>query len=472
MDIVLGKEDAEDWAYRGEGAANLVLDYKGSDPAYVGKVLRVQKASTHGSCVNGSSVLTRHECLLWKDYKDLLVAPTLEIAAQLYVKHVMSPLLGSEHVDPGVCVHVSREFLECIQENALCQRPALRVDAATVNVHCHTALLISDHSVFVQGSVKRRPCICVEIKPKCGFLPYSEFIAEENSIKKRITRFKMHQEFKLHQEEISHVSEYDPIDLFSRSKDKIFKAMKSLFHTPQNNFRVFLDGSLVFGGLGGGTTDTDVLTASVLEDALQHFIDARDGLRTERFLKLVADTIFKSMVLDKLLQVQKLDDMDIEGAIHAYYNVISQPCTICESLKHMTSHKSSYVHKLPYDESLRIVRDHLISATAKDCSVMLAFRPKGDEDGTISYDEVYLDPTKQSFDYKVSFIDLDMKRLEKMEHYYELDESIVSWYNQMISDQKSDPGKATTSCKPRANAEETTMISTMQRKTATERLNL
>uniref|UniRef100_A0A7N0ZTB3 Inositol-pentakisphosphate 2-kinase n=1 Tax=Kalanchoe fedtschenkoi TaxID=63787 RepID=A0A7N0ZTB3_KALFE len=365
----------------------------------------------------------------------------------------MSPLLGVEHVDPGVCVHVTREFLECIQENALCQRPALRVDAATVNVHCHTALLISDHSVFSQGAVKSRPCVCVEIKPKCGFLPFSNFITEENYIKKTTTRFKMHQEFKLHhQQEISHVSEYDPIDLFSGSEDMILRAMKSLFHTPQNNFRVFLDGALVFGGLGGGTADTDVPTAIALEDALQHFINVRDGLRTDSFLKLVAKTIFKSRILDKLLQVQKLEDIDIEGAIHTYYNVISQPCTVCKSVNRNMSHKLSSLHRLPFDECLRITRDHLISATAKDCSLMVAFRPERDGYGTVPYDNVYLDSTKQSFNYKMSFIDLDMKRLEKMEHYYELDQGIVGWYNQMIHDQESNHSKGAKLCKSRVDA--------------------
>lgn len=35
MDVVLREEDAKDWDYRGEGAANLVLDYKGSNPDLV-----------------------------------------------------------------------------------------------------------------------------------------------------------------------------------------------------------------------------------------------------------------------------------------------------------------------------------------------------------------------------------------------------------------------------------------------------
>lgn len=69
----------------------------------VGKVLRVHKVSRNGSeCENDLSPFTMHECLLWKEINDLLLAPTREIAEQLYVQHVMSPLLGSEHVDAGV----------------------------------------------------------------------------------------------------------------------------------------------------------------------------------------------------------------------------------------------------------------------------------------------------------------------------------------------------------------------------------
>lgn len=71
----------------------------------VGKVLRIQKVPINGShCVNGTtSVFSTQEKLLWKDYKDLVLSPTKEDAAQLFVEHVMSPLLGSKNVDAGVC---------------------------------------------------------------------------------------------------------------------------------------------------------------------------------------------------------------------------------------------------------------------------------------------------------------------------------------------------------------------------------
>lgn len=71
----------------------------------MGKVLRVHKVSRKDSdCKDDVSVFTKHECLLWKDVNDLLSASNREVAEQLYVQHVMSPLLGPENVDAGVCL--------------------------------------------------------------------------------------------------------------------------------------------------------------------------------------------------------------------------------------------------------------------------------------------------------------------------------------------------------------------------------
>ena len=49
-------------------------------------------------------------------------------------------------------VLVSREFLESIEKNVICQRPASRVDAAKVDTECDSVLLMSDHSVFPHGN--------------------------------------------------------------------------------------------------------------------------------------------------------------------------------------------------------------------------------------------------------------------------------------------------------------------------------
>ncbi|OVA08748.1 Inositol-pentakisphosphate 2-kinase [Macleaya cordata] len=431
--MVLEEKDAVDWIYRGEGAANIVLGYTGSSPAFVGKVIRIQKAPRNKhQCTIVTSVFSMHENILWKDSIDLVSCTSKENAGQLFVLNVMVPLLGSKHVDDGVRVLVSREFLEAVEKNILFQRPAWRVDAAKINILCDSALLISDHSVFPDGISKEAPCISVEIKPKCGFLPCSRFIAEGNALKRNISRFRMHQVLKLHLGEISQISEYDPLDLFSGSSERINKAIKSLFTTPQNNLRIFLNGSLIFGGLGGGTDDTSIMVNEAFEDKIGDVIQTKRGLRLASFQNLVAETIFQSGVLNQLLEAQKCDSFDIEGAIHAYYNIVSEPCKVCQDLgDNELSQRYLPLHSISLEESINIVKDYLIAATAKDCSLMISFRPREDEDQVSSYSTVCLESTNQIFDYKAYFIDLDMKAFKKMVYYYELDQKIVSCYTKM-----------------------------------------
>ncbi|CAA6665376.1 unnamed protein product [Spirodela intermedia] len=417
-------EDAEEWAYRGEGAANLVLGYCGSSPGLRGQgVVREP----------GSPVLTSHERILWKDVDKIGECTSKDIAGQLYALHVMSPLLGAEHVDPGMHVAVSEEFLRSVEKNILDNRPSWRVDAARVNTLCDSALLMSDHSFFPRGTLNEDLCVAIEIKPKCGFLPFSKFIKRETIVKTRVTRFKMHQVLKLHEGQISWLSEYDPLDLFSGSRDRMNQAIRALFHCPQNNFRVFFNGSLVFGALGGGM-DKDVVNDisheknEAFENMLKTVIQEEHTQHVQSFLELVGDAIFNSGIIDRLLEVQKLDIFDIEGAIHAYYNIISQPCLICQNLNDADLlNRCSSIHSLSLEESLKIVRGYLIATTAKDCSIMVSFRPR-QRNVTSDFGSVFLKSTGQTFDYKAYFIDLDMKHFRKMPYYYELDQKIVEFY--------------------------------------------
>ncbi|XP_060199722.1 inositol-pentakisphosphate 2-kinase-like isoform X1 [Lycium barbarum] len=439
MEMVLQANDAKEWCYRGEGAVNLVLAYTGENPDFVGKVLRVQKVPNGSECENGYSGLTEMECLLWKEYEELVSAPTREIVEYYFVKRVMCSLLGSKNVDAGTRILVNREFLETVDNNVLCQRPSWRVDAAKVNPLSDSVLLISDHSLFPPGKHKQDFCISVEIKPKCGFLPLSEFIASENTIKRSVTRFQMHQALKLHQGKISEISAYDPLDLFSGSRDRVHKAIKGLFKTPQNNFRVFLNGSLILGKLGGNADATSCEVGKTFENALKCVIQAVDGKRTECLLDLISKTISSSGLLNKVLEVQKLDNSDIEGAIHAYYNVISQPCMVCkQTVEDQLSKRYNSLHSISKEESLKIVRNYLIAATAKDLSMMISFRPREDESVESPYSTVSVESTNQSFDYKAYFIDLDLKPLERMEYYYKLDQQIVSSYVQMVKSTQQD----------------------------------
>ncbi|CAM0902185.1 unnamed protein product [Alopecurus aequalis] len=423
-EVVLQARDADDWVYKGEGAANLILSYAGSSPSMLGKVLRAKKvlndkAEPTPNCV----VFSSSEQLVWGGIPGLVESLKQDCLPQAYAQ-VMSQHLGANHVDGGVRALVSKEFLEIVGKNVLSSRPAWRVNASTIDSDADSALLISDHSLFT-GKPRGSSCIAVEIKAKCGFLPSSEYISKENSIKKQVTRYTMHQHLKFHQGQISKTSDYDPLDLYSGSKERIRTAIKSFFSTPQNNFRIFVNGSLGFGGMGGGA---DTVHPNETEKCLED-LSKVSGLQLSDFIELLSEAIFKSGVLDKLVATQKLDDHDIEGAIHLYYDIISQPCLVCKNITDAELlHKYSVLHSLPLDTSSKIVRDFLIAATAKDCSLMMCFAPRESETTDSEYDSVFLESVNRTYDYKAYFVDLDVKPLDKMPHYFKLDQKIVNLY--------------------------------------------
>ncbi|URE28221.1 Inositol-pentakisphosphate 2-kinase [Musa troglodytarum] len=292
----------------------------------VGKVLRIQKVAKGGSpSPNGCLVLSDHERLIWKDIGELAEATSKDVAATAFIDHVMRNLLDSKHIDAGILVHVSKEFLEAVEGNIESQRPPWR---------------------------------------------------------------------------ISQISGYDPLDLFSGLKDRVHLAITALFASPQNNFRIFLNGSLIFGGLGGSMDETDVRSHKSGE-AIADLISAC-GLQLGSFLELVAEAVFGSGILDRLLATQQLDVLDIEGAIHVYHNIISRPCGVCKNISDAELlHRYSFLHSLSSEDSLKIVREYLIAATAKDCSLMISFSRAADGCNASDCNSVVLKSSNQSYNYKM-----------------------------------------------------------------------
>lgn len=75
-------------------------------------MIRLRKAPNNGLESNGVSArnsiaLTPQERILWKNVDQLISSSDKEIVGQLYVEHVMKPLLGSNYVDAGVCMPAS-----------------------------------------------------------------------------------------------------------------------------------------------------------------------------------------------------------------------------------------------------------------------------------------------------------------------------------------------------------------------------
>ena len=58
----------------------------------------------------------------------------------------------------------------------------------------------------------------------------------------------MHQYLKLEKRKISKISEYCPLDLFSKDKRRMKKSIYDLLQNPQNNLKIYEDGILTFTG--------------------------------------------------------------------------------------------------------------------------------------------------------------------------------------------------------------------------------
>lgn len=147
-----------------------------------------------------------------------------------YEEEVLRPLLGSQYLHTGRQCQLPPEFA--------CALTA-QLGGAYKSLSCE-AWLLPDHTLFRQTAEKGSLCkgssvdqiegraapavrwhaddsqggcqaawetsemgqagtLCVEIKPKCGFLPTSALIRPEHAVKRRVPRFQLHQLLKLEQ---------------------------------------------------------------------------------------------------------------------------------------------------------------------------------------------------------------------------------------------------------------------------------
>lgn len=175
-------------------------------------------------------------------------------------------------------------------------------------------------------------------------------------------------------------------------------------------------------------------------------------------------------VLDKLLELQKLDQYDIEGIYPIFCSlkdsqayslesqVESEPSRLssvkdsgsvqkapewidksrdkarnkadCDESEYITQHHA--LMQLPLHSKLDLIKDWLIAATAKDCSIFVTFqvvrapehqhlKASGD-----SFPKLLLySSTEFDFLYKVQIGDLDLKPLSKIAYQHQLDKSIL-----------------------------------------------
>ncbi|XP_019626203.1 PREDICTED: inositol-pentakisphosphate 2-kinase-like [Branchiostoma belcheri] len=465
-------ENANSWVYRGEGNRCLAVGNSFSNEVYLLTKLR-DKVSSHEVCA------------------DVKRSVQNEVD---FGRCVLRPLIGEKYVPVGKVVCVSKDFLSQIEEKMRKHRSSRRLleklDPAGFAVCLPDACSLPK----VVGSYGHGPVVCVEVKPKTGFLPRSSTIpVAHHKIRQSVCRYCMQQCLKLHQGKIQERSQYCPLDLFSGTACRMDLAIKALVRNPQNNFKVFRDGHVIYSGdtenhqqplqdcltalftgndkdskyaLPGdlGTQKIDGLVdrfSELLRQMLVHPLDESESCYgnttpsttpeccTESRAKLQQGDsqlgLVPGSVLYNILHAQQLDVLDIEGIYPLYQRLVA----------HLDAHPEdwdTWCLKGPYDNTqwtvnhnvvkkcienidsiesvVALVKAFLVSLTAKDGSVMVAMqRVENGADVTLP---VVTDTVGNKYMFNIQVVDTKPKPLHRIQKYFSLNKDIVQAYIQTV----------------------------------------
>ncbi|KAK0548411.1 hypothetical protein OC846_004484 [Tilletia horrida] len=538
------------WAYLAEGGKNLLVHYVGPTPSIFGGtsdgfpplVLRLRKSSRPSAPgAAGAAVKTEAEdksavsiaspqsdssaassadsagdardALDENAFRDEIVAPLLGPAGGLDVLPYILPVplirsgrsgSGAKDTDARFghlpygrslwALHDPSAFLSALGKLVESDRPAERRATSQIDsaapflwaVENVTAALSPD---FVnQGG---RSTICVEIKPKWGFLANGEHLSDASKgVKTAYSRYKLHRVLKARKPDVNGAASqgptleewnaiYDPLDLFSVDSGRVHRSVKALYVEWKaaqgsgmfNNLRVFVDGHPI-----NVTSNLELLTKAL--GAVHSSTEA------DLFAQVMTPHLLSSPVLRRLAHLQSaLDPLDIEGLAKLWQNQTGA------DFGSISKHSDSFLLRDPsVDEYEDVVQwffareealaqgatagadvtgatlrqltlAYLLSATFKDCSLFVRLvptegngsdwsangTPDGDGDITItdaasasraegatatnSNNNNKQVDTSSRFEAEFKVIDLDPKPMDKLSKYFHMDAEIVSGFN-------------------------------------------
>jgi len=366
---VLPSLDASNWLYIAEGFNSILFRWVGdSSSSMNNKALRLFKQAQDPSRSRLSNDGER------ESFADL---------QNRYNENYIIPYLDG--LDVGIVYSITTGFLESMAQVAEPYRPEKRRRESKIQMNS-TICLIHDNLV-PPGSIS------IEIKLKCGFKPDTPYVPLD-SVKRKVSRFRMLQYLKVAKGEVPKFSYYEPEDIFSRDPARIMNALNALEDSPQCNLKMFKDG-------------TQCPFDSNIKEP-------------------IVKTLSSCKILDQILALQKLDVFDVEGIIYAI-DIATNPTwhDLCEkgvvsiyqkivsgeiAIPNTREEADRFIDNMDIETSRAFIAAFLISQAARDCSIMITF------------DQSFENP-------KISVIDMDMKNPNLVyKRYYVIDQETCSFY--------------------------------------------
>lgn len=396
--ISIADIDPSQWKYHAEGGKNVLLSF---NPA--GGVQAGQSPFATSTCTYALRIPKSLPSVSGSNQEE-------EEEAEQFTSHVIRPLLGDASVLPR-CIKIpvltarDRDILDTLSARIEMQRPAAR-RSHPARIRPETLSCIYAVEDVTAPSASQQAVLCVEIKPKWGFLARIDSLPPSSpnvEIKARYSRYRMHRVAKhaaasnadsMSIEQFEQL--YDPLDLYSLDGTRKRKAIKALWSDwtetggKTNNLRLFWNGAVV------GPHDTvaldDIARFLGADDtAEEQLLDALAQHLVEELSKpvLPTDKQEKASILSHLAHLQSaLDPLDVEGLAQLWLSR-TQSHTLGEASPDVDL-PAALTGSLPAPQLLPIlqsvlsasteevnledaVQAFLVSATFKDCSLLLRF---------------------------------------------------------------------------------------------------
>ncbi|CAK1601567.1 unnamed protein product [Parnassius mnemosyne] len=335
-----------------------------------------------------------------------------------FVNLVMIPLIFCDRRYQEEVIEISSEELVQLTEKMFELRPKNRINKSILSTIAIKAPNLTMISLKTEN-------FCIEIKPKEGFLA--------NSLKKSSKCYYcLKQILKFKEKQIVHLSNYCPLDLFSGNKERMKFALRSLIESPQNNFKVFKNGALIYQETSQYKGFEDILKQlNFFSNSSNLFLDfiieilLSDGKSDINVLEssktanqIKAENCNKESNLENnsflhnLLYLQKLSE-NFNSNVNLHDRDTNYVHSVLNEIKSQKLDLTNKSHRDIVFATWDPMRLALISAIVKDCSVMISFT----NDTNNQFPKVLIGDSKLSYNLGVTDLEPKMaKVLLKRKH--------------------------------------------------------
>ncbi|XP_026738497.1 inositol-pentakisphosphate 2-kinase isoform X1 [Trichoplusia ni] len=393
---ILGKS----WKYINEGNAHIVVQILGTD--YVLRLIKEDGITT---------------------------TPKNVYDSVNFVNLIMVPLLENTHYGNEQTIEISASDLTALTKVLLPFRPANRIHKSLISQIAIKATNLSIVSPNCEINY------CVEIKPKEGYL--------SSSLKQYSKCYYCFKQYlKLQMNSIEKTSHYCPLDLFSGDRNRMKNALLNMINNPQNNFKLFKNGSLIFNELSSKEDLEEIIKnmncfsdSSLFLDFIIAILQSDNNIpyieltkthteNTEKCYKhcVESNNLDPTSFLYKLLQLQRLSEtvaFDVKDLGNDYMDYVSK---LIENLNlnKLDLHRQS--DRETFYKTADPIHLALISAVAKDCSIMISFSTNYVEN--IPYVEV----GDLKVFYKLALTDLEPKSPQTLSKRKDTEKKMIAIY--------------------------------------------